>query len=471
MIAYREQILTGWGNVAGERARIYRPERLGDLRDAVETCGETLISRGLGRGYGDAAINAGVVSHLRLNRMLAFDDQRGIVECEAGVTFDDLLRVGLPRGFFPAVTPGTKHVTIGGAIAADVHGKNHHADGSLADCLLDFRLLTASGETLRCSRTENAAAFWATLGGMGLTGAIVDARLRMRPVTSAFLTVDYEKTADLDATLERFAQGDARYQYSVAWIDCLARGPSLGRSVLMRGNHTPVEELPADIGPHLASPSGREYGPHLTSPRGRGKLRMPCFLPNLVLNSWSVRAFNALYYRRHGDRRAVVDYDTFFYPLDAVADWNRIYGRRGFLQYQAVFPTATSRTGLVALLEALAASRQASFLAVLKTFGPANQGLLSFPVAGSTLAVDLPNTGPAVMGLLDDLDEIVIRHGGRVYLAKDVRLSRRAFEAMYPQADEFRRIKAAIDPQGRFDSALARRLGLSGEIGQQRAAA
>jgi FAD/FMN-containing dehydrogenase len=456
---FREELLSGWGNLAGQRSRVYRPERLSDLGDTVRNCGPTLISRGLGRSYGDAAVNAdGVVSLLRLNRFLAFDDERGIVACEAGVTFDDLLQVGLPRGFFPAVTPGTKRVTVGGAIAADVHGKNHHVDGSFADHLLDFRLLTSSGEVLHCSRTENARAFWATLGGMGLTGAIVEARFKLLPVTSAFLSVDYEKTTDLDATLEAFAQGDAQYRYSVAWIDCLARGRALGRSVLIRGNHTPADELPATITQPLQLSTRR-------------RKQVPCFLPSLVLNSWTVRAFNALYYGRHGRRRAVVDYDTFFYPLDAVAHWNRIYGRRGFLQYQAVFPRAEGRAGLVALLEAIAASRQASFLAVLKNFGPANQGLLSFPTAGSTLAVDLPHTGPAVLALLDELDEIVIRHGGRVYLAKDVRLSRPTFRVMYPQADEFRRVKAELDPAGRFDSALARRLGLSSAASRQRAAA
>jgi decaprenylphospho-beta-D-ribofuranose 2-oxidase len=455
----REELLSGWGNVAAQRSTVYRPERLGDLRDIVQKCGPTLISRGLGRSYGDAAVNAqGVVSQSRLNRFLAFDEQQGIVACEAGVTFDDLLQVGLPRGFFPAVTPGTKHVTVGGALAADVHGKNHHADGSFAGCLLDFHLLTASGELLRCSRTENARAFWATLGGMGLTGAIVDARFRLRPVTSAFLSVDYEKTTDLDATLEAFARGDARYRYSVAWIDCLARGRALGRSVLMRGDHAPAGELPATIRRPLELQTRR-------------RKQVPCFLPNLVLNSWTVRAFNALYYGRHSEGRALVDYDTFFYPLDTIEHWNRIYGRRGFLQYQAVFPTVSSRAGLVALLEAIAASRQASFLAVLKAFGPANQGLLSFPTAGPTLAVDLPNTGSAVRTLLDELDEIVVRHGGRVYLAKDVRLSRAMFEAMYPRADEFRRVKDELDPTGRFDSALARRLSLSGAASRQRVAA
>ena len=445
--------------MGAERSPVYRPERLADLRGTVVGSGGSLISRGLGRSYGDAAVNAGgVLSHLRLNRFLAFDEEQGIVECEAGATFDDLIRTALTRGYFPAVTPGTRYVTVGGAIAADLHGKNHHVDGSFAGSLIDFRLLTASGETLRCSRTENPQAFWATLGGMGLTGAIVDARFRLRPVSSAYLNVDYQRATDLDESLEAFATGDASYNYSVAWIDCLARGRSLGRSVLMRGNHTPAGELP----PHIADP--------LATPPRRRK-RVPCFLPGFVLNSWSVRAFNALYYRRHGDCRAVVDYDTFFYPLDAVEHWNRIYGRRGFLQYQAAFPVHASRRGLIALLEAIAASRQASFLAVLKTFGPANDGLLSFPFAGSTLAVDLPNTGAAVMGLLDELDKIVIEHGGRVYLAKDVRLSRESFDAMYPRADEFRCVKAALDPEGRFDSALARRLELSHTASQQRAAA
>jgi decaprenylphospho-beta-D-ribofuranose 2-oxidase len=226
----------------------------------------------------------------------------------------------------------------------------------------------------------------------------------------------------------------------------------------MRGNHAPADELPAAVARPLELPRRRRQ-------------QVPCFLPNFVLNSWTVRAFNALYYGRPRRRRTVVDCDAFFYPLDAVHHWNRIYGRRGFLQYQAVFPAAGSRAGLIALLEAIAASRQASFLAVLKNFGPANQGLLSFPTVGSTLAVDLPNTGPVVLALLDELDEIVIRHGGRVYLAKDVRLSRPTFEAMYPRAGEFRRVKAALDPAGRFDSALARRLGLSSVAGRQRAAA
>lgn len=477
---FRTENITGWGNLAAVRAPVFRPDRVNDLRRTVAANRGTLISRGLGRSYGDAAVNAGgIVSHICLNRFLAFDEAQGIIECEAGVTFDELIGVALARGFFPAVTPGTRHITVGGAIAADVHGKNHHRDGSFAECLLDFRLLTASGDVLRCSRHENAQAFWATLGGMGLTGAIVDARFRLRPVESAYLTVDYQRTADLDQSLEAFSSGDAGYQYSVAWIDCLARGRSLGRSVLMRGNHAPATELPKSRRVGIAHPTkcqiGSRVGPNsIEGPLNvlsRRRKSVPCFLPGAVLNPWSVRAFNSLYYHRHRDGRALVDYDTFFYPLDAVNHWNRIYGRRGFLQYQAALPTTTSRSGLIALLEAISSSRQASFLAVLKTFGPANAGLLSFPIAGSTLAVDFPNTGSAIVELLDALDEIVIAHGGRVYLAKDARMSRANFDAMYPRADEFRNVKSALDPDGRFDSSLARRLGLSQAICQTRAAA
>lgn len=467
---FRTEEITGWGNLAAIRAPVFRPDRVGELRRTVAENRGTLISRGLGRSYGDAAVNAGgVVSHVCLNRFLAFDEEQGIVECEAGVTFDELIRVALSRGFFPAVTPGTRHITVGGAIAADVHGKNHHCDGSFAACLLDFRLLTASGEVLRCSRLENAPVFWATLGGMGLTGAIVDARFRLRPVESASITVDYQRTADLDESLEAFSAGDAGYNYSVAWIDCLARGRSLGRSVLMRGNHALASAVSKPIWGGLRGRGSDCDG--LDGRTTRRRKSVPCFLPNAVLSPWSVRAFNALYYHRHRDGQALVDYDTFFYPLDSVKHWNRIYGRRGFLQYQAALPVGSSRSGLIALLEAISSSRQASFLAVLKNFGPANAGLLSFPIAGSTLAVDFPNTGPALGQLLDALDEIVIRHGGRVYLAKDARMSRAGFDAMYPRADEFRRLKAELDPDSRFDSSLARRLGLSQTVCRKRAAA
>jgi len=483
---WREELLSGWGNFAHETCQVYRPEKLRDAARIVagsEDVGQSprnvrlfdpsenmpdsgsdvtsLIARGLGRSYGDAAVNGagGVVNLLKLNRLLAFDDETGVLECEGGVPLADIINFALPRGFFPAVTPGTRFVTVGGAIAADAHGKNHHQEGSFASCLIDFRLLTASGDVLTCSRLRSPHAFWATLGGMGLTGIILDARFRLRPITSAYVTVDYQRTANLDESLSAFDEGDHRYTYSVAWIDCLARGAALGRSVLMRGRHTERDELPAELAQvPLAITPGRRRG-------------VPCYLPSGLLNSWSVKAFNALYYRRHRDRRAIVAYDSFFYPLDSVLNWNRIYGRRGFAQYQAAFPPSTSRRALIRMLETISAAGQASFLAVLKSFGPGNQGLLSFPVEGHTLALDLPNTGPSLSALLQRLDSIVLDYGGRVYLAKDPRLGRAAFDEMYPQAEEFRRVRAALDPRGRFDSSLARRLGLVADAKRARRAA
>jgi decaprenylphospho-beta-D-ribofuranose 2-oxidase len=360
----------------------------------------------------------------------------------------EILDVYLPRGYFLPVTPGTKFVTLGGAVAADVHGKNHHRDGSIAEFVDSFTLLTGTSETLPCSRSENSDVFWATLGGMGLTGIIQTVRFRLKPVETAFLTVDYKKAANLDEALKAFGQ-DHEYRYSVAWIDCLASGASLGRSVLMRGDHTPVHGLP------------ERYRAEPLRPRGKRKRSVPFRFPGFALNSWSVRVFNNLYYFRNRDGTVTVDYDNFFYPLDSILNWNRVYGKRGFVQYQIALPPQTSRAALVQVLEKLSKSRQASFLAVLKTFGPANAGLLSFPIPGATLALDLPNIGQPLLTLLNELDEIVLRHGGRVYLAKDARLSRAAFEAMYPRAEEFRQIKQRLDPNGLFSSSLARRLGLT----------
>jgi len=446
-----KQTLAGWGNFPREEAHAFRPESAAEIAEVLaERETSSYISSGLGRSYGDAALNrdAGVIFHDRLQRFLAWDPAAAVVECEAGVSYQDLLDTFGPRGFVPPVTPGTKFVTMGGAIAADVHGKNHHRDGSLAEFVLSFELLTGTGQVLTCSRQQNADVFWATLGGMGLTGVILSARLRLRRVESAYVEVDYRKAANLDQALELFEQDDQNYRYSVAWIDCLASGRALGRSVLMRGEYLPADQLPDRL---RANP--------LSVPRRR-PLSIPFYFPGFALNSLSIRAFNHLYYRKHRDETKVVDYDAFFYPLDSILHWNRIYGRRGFVQYQLALPPASSRQGLIEVLEKVSRSGRASFLAVLKTFGPANPGLLSFPMEGATLALDIPNTGAPLRELLNELDRIVLRHGGRVYLAKDARLSRESFEAMYPRADEFRDLKERLDPEGVFSSSLARRLGL-----------
>ncbi|HEX5724537.1 MAG TPA: FAD-binding oxidoreductase [Longimicrobiaceae bacterium] len=449
MALARLQPLSGWGRFPVQACRLYRPEKRSELAEVLRSHpAGGCVSRGLGRAYGDAALNqdGGVVSHLRLNRLLDFDPATGVLECEAGVSFAEILATFLPRGWFLPVTPGTKFVTVGGAVAADVHGKNHHRDGTIARFVERLTLLTPARGVLHCSPDENTEVFWATVGGMGLTGAILAVRLRLAPVESAYVTVDEERTPHVDAALERFAESDDGYRYSVAWIDCLATGRALGRGVLMRGNHAPA-----------AQARGRDP---LALPHRRGT-RVPVELPAGTLNRFSVAAFNRLYRAAHPDRAGrLVDLDAFFYPLDAVRDWNRLYGRRGFVQYQAVLPLERGRDGMVRLLEALAASRRPSFLAVLKRFGDANPGLLSFPLAGYTLALDLP-VAAGLVEFVHGLDRVVLEHGGRVYLAKDATLTPASFAAMYPQAERFRAVKAELDPEGVLTSSLARRVGLA----------
>jgi FAD/FMN-containing dehydrogenase len=442
-------VLGGWGRFPLARCQVFRPERRAAVAATLAAnTAPTFIARGLGRSYGDAALNAdaGVIVHDRLDRVLDFDAGRGVLHGEAGVSIADLLRWWLPRGWFPPVTPGTKFVTLGGAIAADVHGKNHHRDGTIAAFVDELTLLTADGETLRCSRTEHADVFWATVGGMGLTGIILDVRLRLRPVETAWLNVQYRKARDLDETFEVFASSDANWLYSVAWIDCLARGRATGRTIIMHADHASAAEARA---------AGRAA---FETPRAGG-VSVPLDVPEALLNPLSVRLFNAVYYAAHRDVRRLVSVDRFFYPLDSLGRWNRLYGRRGLAQYQIVLPPDEAARGLVTLLERLASSRRPSFLAVLKRFGPADPGLLSFPREGYTLALDLP-VRDGLVEFLRELDRVVLARGGRVYLAKDATTTADAVRAMYPRLDEFRAIKARLDPRGVLSSSLARRLGL-----------
>jgi FAD/FMN-containing dehydrogenase len=446
-----KQQLGGWGNFPVQPSHVFRPEKLRDLT-AILTAGgmSSYISRGLGRSYGDAALNdgGGVILHERFNRFLSFDPATGLLGCEAGVSFAEILELFVPRGYFLPVTPGTKHITVGGAIAADVHGKNHHRDGSISSFVESFRLLTPAGPTVECSRTQEPELFWATIGGMGLTGIILSARFRLIPIETSYLRVDYQRVNNLDQALESFLSTDLNYQYSVAWIDCLATGGSLGRSVLIRGSHARAGEL-----------SERQRRQPLVAHR-RPKRNVPFAFPSLVLNTNSVRAFNALYYAKHRTREGVIThYDPFFYPLDSVMHWNRIYGKRGFVQYQAVLPPRTSREGLIKLLERFSGTGRASFLAVLKSFGDANQGLLSFPTRGYTLALDIPNRH-GLADFVEELDAIVLSHGGRVYLAKDACLNPDKLSVMYPHLSRFKQIKQRVDPRGCLSSSLARRVGI-----------
>jgi FAD/FMN-containing dehydrogenase len=444
--------LSGWGRFPIARCHVFRPERRAAIAETLAAkAAPHYIARGLGRSYGDAAINAGggVVVHDRLNRMRAFDPVTGILDCEAGTSFADIIATWRPRGWVPAVTPGTKFVTVGGAIAADVHGKNHHRDGTFSAFVEDLTLLTADGAVLACSRQRHPDVFWATVGGLGLTGMILDARVRLRAVESSWLRVDYRRARDLAETLSTFAASDAGSPYSVAWIDCLARGKSLGRAVIMHGDHATAAEARAARRATFA-------------PLRASRLAVPVDVPGLLLNPLSMRLFNAVYYAAHGDAAGrLVDGDRFFYPLDGVAQWNRLYGRHGFTQYQVALPPEEGERGLIELLTRLSDSGRPSFLAVLKRLGPQGPGLLSFPREGYTLALDLP-VRPGLAEFLSELDRLVLARGGRVYLAKDATAGADTVRAMYPRLDEFRAIKQRLDPRGVLSSSLARRVGLVG---------
>lgn len=447
------QCLSGWGHFPAVTTDVQRPEQLRILPELLAGS-HPLIARGLGRSYGDEAVcsQGSTVLMTRLNRFLALEepDQAGAtLRCEAGVSFAEIIDHLLPRGYFLPVTPGTKFITVGGAIANDVHGKNHHGDGSFASCLVDFELLLPSGDQIRCSRTEHPDVFWATLGGIGLTGIVIEARLRLRRVPSAYLTVQYLRSRNLAETVDLFRSTDAAERYSVAWVDCLARGSGAGRAVLMNGDHTPVSELPA---PLRAAP----YVVHRPRPK-----TVPVTPRRSVVNRFTTTAFNALYYAAHPTRKTVVDYNRFFYPLDGVQNWHRIYGATGFVQCQAVFPEEEGPRALAEMLARLAEARKPSFLAVLKRMGEASGGLLSFPRRGWTLAVDISVTRD-LPPFMDALHERILGYGGRVYLAKDATLSARLFERMYPEADAFASVRDRCDPGHRLSSAMSMRLGLGG---------
>ncbi|MNS30111.1 putative decaprenylphosphoryl-beta-D-ribose oxidase [compost metagenome] len=448
MTNFAIQPQSGWGRFPLGEGPLFRPERRSDVANILASgLFPSYIPRGLGRSYGDTALNGqgGVIDQTRLNRMLAFDPATGALTCEAGVSFAEIIETFLPRGWFLPVTPGTKFVTVGGAIANDVHGKNHHIDGAFSRFVEELTLLTPTGEVLTCSPTEHADVFWATVGGVGLTGTILTARFRLTRVSTAYAHVTYRQAKNLDEALALFAEDGDRHRLSVAWIDCLARGASMGRSVLMLGDYATPEQLGAGTAPLALAPAK--------------KLAIPMDFPSGTLNRYSVAAFNALFYAKHGNRDQVVHFEPYFYPLDAIRDWNRMYGKAGFVQYQVALPESTAREGLTELLERFSGSGRASFLAVLKRFGPEGSGLLSFPMAGYTLALDLPMDA-TLPAFLRELDARVVAWGGRLYLAKDALVSREHFERMYPRLAEFKAIQRRLDPQGRMGSTQARRLGL-----------
>jgi decaprenylphospho-beta-D-ribofuranose 2-oxidase len=416
--------------------------------DSADTRG--VVTRGLGRGYGDCAQNAGgLVLDGPANAGITDIDLPGaLVTAKGGTSLHELMERLVPLGLFVPVTPGTRMVTVGGAVAADIHGKNHHHAGSWCEHLESIRLLDGNGDVRVVSPTQEPDVFWATAGGMGLTGVVLDATIRMKPVTSSRLMVDTDRAADLDSVMSLMSEGDDRYDYSVAWIDVMARGSSMGRSVLDRGRFATEDEVRAAgvTAPLEFSTS------QLPSP--------PDLVPSGLLNRASIMAFNELWYRKAPARRrgSLMSIEAFFHPLDMIAEWNRIYGHRGFLQWQCVVPDGAEWV-IRAAVERLSEAGISSFLAVLKRMGDENPGHLSFPLKGWTLALDIPVT-PGLEPLLDELDDQVVGVGGRIYLAKDSRVRPELIPEMYPRLDEWREVRAKLDPHGRFHSDMARRLDL-----------
>lgn len=433
--------LSGWGRTPVHETQVVRPETEEGLRQSL--AGGPVIARGNGRAYGDSAVGRRTVDMRGFDRVLSFDAATGRLEAEAGILLGDIIACFLPQGWFPTVTPGTKFVTLGGMIAADVHGKNHHRDGGMRGTLDWIDVMDAEGGVTRCGPGQNADLFDRTVGGMGLTGIILRAGLRLRAVETGWIRQRTEVAPNLSAAMD-LLDGGAEDTYSVAWIDCLATGDALGRSLVMTGEHATRAEL----------------GARPVLPPVRRKRAIPVDLPGFALNRHTVKAFNALYWqaglRREGTQ--MVDWDSYFYPLDSILGWNRIYGRKGFLQFQCVLPDDSARRGMEALLQAISASGQGSFLAVLKRLG-AEGGGLSFPMPGHTLALDFPATH-RVEALFDRLERIVIDHGGRFYLAKDARLSAATLRRSDKRVEGFADGRRAAGLDRRFASMQSERLGL-----------
>lgn len=454
MPAPERRLLTGWGRTSPTAADVVVASSADEAVKAASAAPPRgVIARGLGRSYNDAAQNAGglVVDVSPHRGFHSFDPVTGVARVGAGVSIADLIDVCLPHGWFPPVTPGTRHVTVGGAIAADVHGKNHHGDGSIARFVDSLRLWTPARGVVEVSPSVEPDLFWATTGGLGLTGVVLDATLRLRPVETSRMSVDVDRAADLDAAMTLMSEGDDDYLYSVAWVDCQAVGRGLGRSVLTRGRHATVDEL-----------DERDRRTALTVRPARS-VPAPPWVPSGIVNRLTVGAFNEVWFRKAPARaRGVVqDHGWFFYPLDMISGWNRLYGARGFVQYQCVVPFG-AEPALRGAIERLSRSHTASFLAVLKRFGPGTPAPLSFPTAGWTLALDFAVGPRRLPTLLDELDARVTDAGGRCYLAKDGRSDPAYLPRWYPRLDEWRAVQAGVDPAGVLESDLARRLDLLG---------
>ncbi len=426
--------LFSWGMYPKIKSTVFSLRDTESLRAYTEKT-EEFIPYGNGRSYGDSALNDNILYAKPYNNFLAFDAQEGILECQAGVLLSEILDAFVKRGWFLKVTPGTKLITIGGAIASDVHGKNHHVEGCFSECVEEMTLMLPDGEIKSCKKGD--ALFHATCGGMGLTGVILSAKIALKKINSKHINQTTIKTKNLKETFEAFEKYED-IPYSVAWIDCLAQNEEIGKCLLMVGD--------------FANDGDLEY-------KSKKKFTIPFTFPSFALNNLTVKAFNWLYYAKapEGVSKQKVDIDTFFYPLDAIGDWNKIYGSGGFTQYQFILPKESSYEGLKEILGKISASGKGSFLAVLKLYGKANDNYLSFPMEGYSLALDF-KIEAGLFELLDTLDEVVVRYGGRIYLTKDVRVSRETFEKGYPFIETFRTFRKENNMDKKLQSLQSKRV-------------
>lgn len=434
--------VSGWGRFPKTTAEILEPVDSPSLKKLVlaQKKSESMICRGAGKSYGDSSLAEKILSSRFLDDFLALDEDAKSIRCGAGVSLDDILKLCIPRGWFPKVLPGTRFVSVGGAIAADIHGKNHHRDGSFCDHLQNLSLMLASGEVVSCSEKENPELFHASCGGMGLTGVIMDATILLNEISSTSIKQRSLVANNLQQCFELLEENNDS-KYSVAWLDCLARGDQLGRSLVFLGEHEEDGEL--------------QY----KSRKGPG---IPFSTPALFLNRITMSGFNQAYFRlkKKVKPEAAMHYDRYFFPLDNIGNWNRLYGSKGFLQYQFVIPGDAALEGITQVLKKASDAGKGSFLSVLKKLGMQNKNLLSFPKPGYTLALDFKRE-KSLFPLLDELDAIISGHGGRIYLAKDARMSEAVFKAGYPDWEKFLQLKQSVDPSGTFASLQSSRLGLT----------
>jgi len=416
-----------WGRLPNATpTHVYYPQWIDDIVLPKEG---TYLCYGKGRSYGDSCLTStgSLIDMSSLSRLITFDTETGVLVCESGLTIDELLRICIPKGWFVPVTPGTKYVTIGGAIANDVHGKNHHKAGNFGNHVVEFELLRSTGESMLCSHTENREMFSATIGGLGLTGIITWAKIQLKKINSPVIDAENCKFGSIDEFLTLASDSENDFEYTVSWIDCTAKRTNLGRGIFIRGNHSGTQSA-------LGIPKDK-------------KIPFPVNAPNALLNKLTIKAFNGLYYNRQIStvKKYQTPFDPFFYPLDSILNWNRMYGKRGFYQYQCVVPFEQGSDVMKSILAKIAAYGEGSFLAVLKTFGAIPPvGMMSFPRPGITLALDFGNNGADTLKLLTTLDTIVQEASGAVYPAKDARMSAASFQQYYPQWQEFTKF---IDPR------------------------